>query len=1843
MASDVLLGHILLGRYRPLRLLGAGAHGRVYLAEDLVRGGERVALKLVEGLIGGGGDDPAQRELRWFRHPAWAEILDGGRCGQYDWFQATRYVEGRSLEQLEGAQPVEAVWRFLEDGARVLRALHRRGLIHYDVTPGNWLVEGPPDAPRYVLTDGGLAHLGPVHGFARGSPMYMAPEVTEDKPHDQRVDLYSLGLVAYRLATGEAPHTGGAGDVLGRRRRDPAPHASTRRVDLPAALDAVIADLLAPDPARRIADGDALLARLAAARPDTLDVLPAEAVAAATSGSLVGRDDVLERFGRSLRALAEHLPSDSEGTSRSRPAPEPVLLLEGAPGAGATRLARELATLARQAEIPVLLLAGREGTPDRRNPLRRLVDGLVTLHRPEGDPRPASALASRAADGDADASAHAQGRAIERFLMVIEETAARTPLVLVVEDFSDLPPLAQEAVRVLSRHLLGRAERVTGQTPLPLAIVVDLGQEPAERLVNADALDPRHAVVVLAPLDLDAIAALCRDRFPGLDLPQADLAALLAASDGQPAHLATLLAEAYRRGDLKRDAGSWSWDTTRLASYGPVRRLPPTIGEALRTASPALRTLLDRLALAEAEAPLASVRALWSRLASGDIPSTPLLSVREHGDTVVLALATPALRRALLAQLDPTSRRAAAEDLLAALDAHLDPRTLLDRLALRIDIGRPDEALTLAYDARARLTSDQRQAFQPLLLRIVQSAEHLLTSAAPRSQLIALLDHGTDAATLARLVAPHLPPTADELPNVLILARVLDGAVDFVAAVTLLETHSATATADTACAAEIQVRLARALFALRRPTDAAPSLARARAHLQRLRPRTELHRRLVVDYLKVVANDHYDTGRLTAARHALEAARRITRPMRAHALHVTVLNNLGLVHRAAGNYKEAERALEHALRLRLRLGDLAGTINGQYNLALLHLDDGSPARAAARLQQAARMASRHGRLPQLIAVLGQLGIALDQQNSPAPALACLGRALRVGARCDQVQRAAQVAYHQAPLAAVMGAPDACHAALMFSASAARRRAFRDARGLHHLAVLSTALVLGQAEPANRAFKRAARHAATLQGTDRTVLALLGAAALGVLPRLAGAASVRPLPGERLRDAYRLAVTVLRLKTRSATTSRLYPLLADFAAAPHRMGPGERRIVLELLLRQHVPSGRPAHPPLWRSLTETFARLGSGTLQAARFAAHHACLDESLPSSARAEAFSRALTHVPMSLAALPRALRTAPTEHVQCARVLSQDQKHSSPHAPTPSDLHALAHRLLLTTDRPPQRGARREEALRQVLAATSRMEPNAQLEALLERLTRSTAEITGAQRACVVLIETDPPGQMRVATSVTAAGVALTDQDLSHTVIQRVLASRKPLLLHDAFSDDELLGRPSITALALRSILCVPMLRDGALLGVMYADSSAGAGSFDQADLEVLTLLADQAAAAIDTNRLVSKLQKAYAEVRTMQDRLVKTERLRVLGEVSSGVAHEFNNLLTAILARVQLMGLTVPDKEQRAHLALIEKATLDAAGVVRRLQTFSRQQRTNAFVSVPVAEVCTDAIEFLRPLWGTRRRHGRPPISVRLSCDPGLRVTGNPTELREVLTNLIKNALDALTDRGGLIMVQVAVQADGIEVRVHDDGVGIPPETLAKVFDPFFTTKGEGGTGLGLCLSQRIAEQHGGELTLESSPGSGTTATLRLPLHAATALPDGGSAAGPVSQLGEKPVRILIVDDDSDVLRPLCSYLERSGYSVVAAKDAFEALEQLKEEAPDVLLTDIGMPNMDGLELCRRAMLLRPALPVVLMSGWASDVDPAKARAAGAQALLAKPFAMQQVAALLSRLSQPGLASRT
>jgi signal transduction histidine kinase/FixJ family two-component response regulator len=524
-------------------------------------------------------------------------------------------------------------------------------------------------------------------------------------------------------------------------------------------------------------------------------------------------------------------------------------------------------------------------------------------------------------------------------------------------------------------------------------------------------------------------------------------------------------------------------------------------------------------------------------------------------------------------------------------------------------------------------------------------------------------------------------------------------------------------------------------------------------------------------------------------------------------------------------------------------------------------------------------------------------------------------------------------------------------------------------------------------------------------------------------------------------------------------------------------------------------------------------------------------------------------------------------------------------------------------------------------------------VDTFLAVLTDHARRITKAERACAVLVPMGG-GERRIVALSPSPHPSDVPYRLSDTVIDRALGTRAPLLLHDVFGDSELIGKPSVLSMSLRSVLCVPVLRGNEIYGVIYADSSEGAGSFDSVDLDVLSLFADQAAAALDAARLFADLQRSYAELKATQDRLIRGERLRVMGEMTSGVAHEFNNLLTAILARVQLMDLGDLPKETHEHLRLIEKASLDAAAVVRRLQGFSRSQRQGSHKVIDLAEIGADVVELLRPLWTTRRRRGLAPIVVRYRAARGLLVSGDAIELREVFTNLIKNALDALDLRGGAIEVTVAERGGVIHTAISDDGEGIPPELLARLFTPFLTTKGDHGTGLGLCLCQQILERHGSKLGITSELARGTTASFEIPA-AKTQLATASEAA-PATAKGK--LRVLVVDDDPNVLQPLCDYLTLSGLCVTAVDGGHRALDCVAGFHPDVVVSDIAMPDMDGIDLCAALRVGNPRLPVVLMSGQASEVDLARVRSSGASALLPKPFTMRQILELLQSIRTPG-----
>ncbi len=259
------------------------------------------------------------------------------------------------------------------------------------------------------------------------------------------------------------------------------------------------------------------------------------------------------------------------------------------------------------------------------------------------------------------------------------------------------------------------------------------------------------------------------------------------------------------------------------------------------------------------------------------------------------------------------------------------------------------------------------------------------------------------------------------------------------------------------------------------------------------------------------------------------------------------------------------------------------------------------------------------------------------------------------------------------------------------------------------------------------------------------------------------------------------------------------------------------------------------------------------------------------------------------------------------------------------------------------------------------------------------------------------------------------------------------------------------------------------------------------------------QAVAVLGIARDITERRRTETERRAMRTQQAEIEKMRSLGQLSAGVAHNFNNVLAAILGRTQLLLRAAPDEGQRRSLEVIETAALDAAEIVRRIQTFARHEPAPLHQLVSLAQLVTDAIQLTRTRWadaaGAQGLHYDVSFSSDCAAAHDL-IAASSSELREVFVNLLLNALEAMP-AGGRIACHERRAGDWLVVEIADTGGGFGPELQARIFEPFFTTKGPQGSGLGLAVSYGIVQRHGGEIAVASVPGAGTTFTLRFPAH--------------------------------------------------------------------------------------------------------------------------------------------------
>jgi PAS domain S-box-containing protein len=370
-----------------------------------------------------------------------------------------------------------------------------------------------------------------------------------------------------------------------------------------------------------------------------------------------------------------------------------------------------------------------------------------------------------------------------------------------------------------------------------------------------------------------------------------------------------------------------------------------------------------------------------------------------------------------------------------------------------------------------------------------------------------------------------------------------------------------------------------------------------------------------------------------------------------------------------------------------------------------------------------------------------------------------------------------------------------------------------------------------------------------------------------------------------------------------------------------------------------------------------------------------------------------------------------------------------------------------------------------------------------------------------------------------------------------------------------------------------------------------------------------------------------ADQERHELEERLRQSQKLDALGQLAGGVAHDFNNLLTVISggAALALMDEQLSD-ETRGNVDEVVHAARRASELTQKLLVFARRQPAE-MRALDLNDVVTDSRKLLERLIGSS-------IQVAESLSPDdLPVVADLGQLEQVLLNLALNARDAMPDGGRLTISTVREGRYGV-ICVQDTGSGIAPESLERIFEPFFTTKEAGkGTGLGLATAYGIVDAAGGEITVETDLGAGSTFSVRLPLDLSAPSGLRGTHAE-TAVLVERPLHALLVDDDDHVRGTLTRLLRAAGCSnVVSVGSGVEALALIDSGSElDVLVTDLMMPHMSGIELARDARARLPELPVLFISGSSENASLAAAQPNGL--FLAKPVGVEQVAAALTRL---------
>ncbi len=456
-----------------------------------------------------------------------------------------------------------------------------------------------------------------------------------------------------------------------------------------------------------------------------------------------------------------------------------------------------------------------------------------------------------------------------------------------------------------------------------------------------------------------------------------------------------------------------------------------------------------------------------------------------------------------------------------------------------------------------------------------------------------------------------------------------------------------------------------------------------------------------------------------------------------------------------------------------------------------------------------------------------------------------------------------------------------------------------------------------------------------------------------------------------------------------------------------------------------------------------------------------------------------------------------------------------------------------------------------------------------------------------------------------------------------------------------------------LLSVVFAPLMVESNVFGVLVA-ARREVRSFSSPDCEFLRQLSEHVGLASHQAQLYGALQQAYEELRQTQEAAMQQERLSALGQMASGIAHDINNAVSPVALYTESLLENEPNlsARSRAYLETIARAIDDVAATVGRMREFYRPREPQMkLLPANLNELAEQVVGLTRARWcDMPQRRG---ISIKMRTDFAADipdVSGVESEIREALTNLIFNAVDAMTE-GGTITLRTRlaeVPPAGADIpamqrvclEVIDTGSGMDEETRRRCLEPFFTTKGERGTGLGLAMVYGMAQRHSAAIEIESAVGNGTIMRLSFPLPSTVAVQ---AASSETVQAVPPRLRILVVDDDPVLLKSLCSALEADGHVVIVANsgqagtEAFRSSRDDGHDPIDLVITDLGMPDVDGRKVASSVKSASPRTPVILLTGWGQGLFADGDVPAHVDRVLNKPPKLHELRQALAHCCQP------